>query len=551
MDEDRVEAIFPAKKSLSDMGEAIQIVKIDEDEKHSFYLDEEALKKITDDERIRDKPLCIVSLAGAFRRGKSFMLDFLLRFLNQNGSEDWLGEEQNDVPLTGFHWRGGADRDTTGILMWSKVFEVKLPCGKDVAVVLMDTQGAFDSNATVRDCATIFALSAMLSSVLVYNLTSNIQEDDLQHLQLFTEYGRLAIEDSGETPFQKLMFLVRDWSYPYENDFGLEGGKDILGRRLKVSDKQHPELQSLRKHITACFKKIDCYLMPHPGLRVATDPRFDGKLREIESSFKDHLNKFVPLLLSPSNIEIKKISGNEVKCKELVGFFKAYIDIFKGDEMPEPKNMLEATAEANNLASLSESKEIYMRGMEDVCGTEKPYVNEQVLEMEHLRIRDSALEVFNTRRKMGGEEYCLNYRKKLEQEVDEAFENFKGQNENKNIFKAANTPITLIAIAMICYVFSQIFGLFGGIMYPFANVLNLILMITFIMLGIWSYCKYTGNFSEIGASIDQVTIVVYDSALQPAFAKMAEEGTNFAARQAANRLNSTSSNPPMSVKKKQ
>ena len=33
-----------------------------------------------------------------------------------------------------------------GILMWSKVFEVKLPCGKDVAVVLMDTQGAFDSN---------------------------------------------------------------------------------------------------------------------------------------------------------------------------------------------------------------------------------------------------------------------------------------------------------------------------------------------------------------------------------------------------------------------
>ena len=43
----------------------------------------------------------------------------------------------------------------------------------------------------------------------VYNLTSNIQEDDLQHLQLFTEYGRLALEDSGETPFQKLQ-VTRD-----------------------------------------------------------------------------------------------------------------------------------------------------------------------------------------------------------------------------------------------------------------------------------------------------------------------------------------------------
>ena len=79
------------------------------------------------------------------------MLDFLLRYLSRGGSEDWLGDKDDDtVPLTGFHWRGGAERDTTGILMWSEVFEVKLPSGKDVAVVLMDTQGAFDSNRYVK-----------------------------------------------------------------------------------------------------------------------------------------------------------------------------------------------------------------------------------------------------------------------------------------------------------------------------------------------------------------------------------------------------------------
>lgn len=36
-----------------------------------------------------------------------------------------------------------------------------------VAVLLMDTQGAFDNQSTVKDCATIFALSTMTSSVQV------------------------------------------------------------------------------------------------------------------------------------------------------------------------------------------------------------------------------------------------------------------------------------------------------------------------------------------------------------------------------------------------
>ena len=204
----------------------------------------------------------------------------------------------------------------------------------------------------------------MLSSVLVYNLTSNIQEDDLQHLQLFTEYGRLALEDSGETPFQELMFLVRDWSYPYEHEYGLDGGAEILQRRLAVSDKQHPELQALRKHINACFGKIDCYLMPHPGLRVATDPRFDGKLCDIEAGFKDHLKTFVPMILSPAKIEVKKISGNAVKCKELVGFFRAYIEIFKVCKISlnynvkcchfsNLENILKNSSNYNHLALLS------------------------------------------------------------------------------------------------------------------------------------------------------------------------------------------------------
>lgn len=106
----------------------------------------------------------------------------ILQYVHHQTSNEWLGAD--DSPLDGFSWRGGCERDTTGILFWSEVFLATLPDGEKVGVILMDTQGAFDSESTVRDCATVFALSTMISSVQIYNLSHNIQEDDLQHLQV-------------------------------------------------------------------------------------------------------------------------------------------------------------------------------------------------------------------------------------------------------------------------------------------------------------------------------------------------------------------------------
>ena len=38
----------------------------------------------------------------------------------------------------------------------------------------------------------------------------NAEEDNLQVLQLFTDSGRLALEQINEKPFQKLVFLTID-----------------------------------------------------------------------------------------------------------------------------------------------------------------------------------------------------------------------------------------------------------------------------------------------------------------------------------------------------
>ncbi|XP_042838071.1 atlastin-2 isoform X2 [Panthera tigris] len=496
----------------------VQIVLAHEDD-HNFELDEEALEQILLQEHIRDLNIVVVSVAGAFRKGKSFLLDFMLRYMYNKDSQSWIGG--NNEPLTGFTWRGGCERETTGIQVWNEVFVIDRPNGTKVAVLLMDTQGAFDSQSTIKDCATVFALSTMTSSVQVYNLSQNIQEDDLQHLQLFTEYGRLAMEEIYQKPFQTLMFLIRDWSYPYEHSYGLEGGKQFLEKRLQVKQNQHEELQNVRKHIHNCFSNLGCFLLPHPGLKVATNPSFDGRLKDIDEDFKRELRNLVPLLLAPENLVEKEISGSKVTCRDLVEYFKAYIKIYQGEELPHPKSMLQATAEANNLAAVAGAREIYCKSMEQVCGGDKPYIAPSDLERKHLDLKEVAIKQFRSVKKMGGDEFCHRYQDQLEAEIEETYANLIKHNDGKNIFYAARTPATLFAVMFAMYIISGLTGFIG--LNSIAVLCNLVMGLALTSLCTWAYVKYSGEFREIGTMIDQIAETLWEQVLKPLGDNLMEE----------------------------
>lgn len=57
----------------------IQIVKTNAD--HTFELDDSALTDILLKNDVKDRSIVVISVAGAFRKGKSFILDFFLRYL--------------------------------------------------------------------------------------------------------------------------------------------------------------------------------------------------------------------------------------------------------------------------------------------------------------------------------------------------------------------------------------------------------------------------------------------------------------------------------------
>ena len=514
----------------NDKGKPVPIVVVNED--HSFTLDEEAISSILSQKDILDLPVVVISVAGAFRKGKSFLLNFLLRYLNNSTDDNWIGEA--DEELSGFSWCGGSDRVTTGILMWSKVFQLHLSSGEKVGVVLMDTQGAFDSSSTVKDCATIFALSTMTSSVQVYNLSQNIQEDDFQHLELFTEYGRLALEESSVKPFQSLLFLVRDWSYPYEYDYGLAGGDSLLNKRLELSEKQHAELQRVRTHIRSCFEDLNCFLMPHPGLAVATNPNFKGALKDITPDFKQYMLKFAPLLLATENLKTKQINGSVIKCSELVEYFRSYIKIYDGEKLPEPKTMLQATAEANNLSAVAKSRELYNEAMEAVCGSGCPFINPKILDEKHMECYDQALECFDSTRKMGGEEFSSQYRQKLMEDLNEAFENFSRTNAAKNVFRNVRTPGVFFTIGSVFYVLSGLFSFLY--LTSLSSLCYILVLVSIVCIVIWSYIQYTGQYQEAGQSLELVADFLWEVLLKNIYQTLVEQGAKQLSQEAARQI---------------
>lgn len=487
----------------------VQVVTVCKEE-HSFALDTEALARILLAPEVQDKNVVVLSVAGAFRKGKSFLLDFMLRYMYRSADENWLGGD--DEPLTGFSWRGGSEPETTGIQMWSEVFPITKSDGTEVAVVLMDTQGAFDNQSTVKDCATIFALSTMTSSVQIYNLSQNIQEDDLQQLQLFTEYGRLAMDEIFLKPFQSLMFLIRDWSFPYEYTYGFKGGKEFLDKRLQVNETQHKELQTVRDHIHSCFTNISCFLLPHPGLKVATSPVFEGQLSAVAPEFKDELKRLIPKLLHPDRLAEKEINGNKVTCRGLLEYFKAYIKIYQGEDLPQPKTMLMATAEANNLAAVATAKNQYTKSMERVCGGDLPYVAPDSLKEKHTFNLEEAIHSFSFTKKMGGQEFCDRYREQLETELEEMWQSLSKHNQSKNLFSAFRTPAVLFVLVCLLYVLSGIL-LFVGLA-TFALVCDIILGVVMMSMLTWAFIRYSGRYHQVGGAIDQAAGVFLEQATE-------------------------------------
>ena len=425
--------------------EALQIVSVGtEEDAFAFTFLEDNLNSILSQIPPGWK-VAVISVVGAFRTGKSFLLSWFLRYLHyisENkdapSSDKWYYTFQT-LGNDGFDWRGGAERNTTGIWMWKKPHFIQL-AGEKVAVLLVDTQGMFDNETTMALTASIFGLSTLLSSYQIYNVEKRIQEDNLQQLALFSEYARMAMStyekasEDTQKPFQKIEFLVRDWqNFDEEEDY--EQMQTEIEEYLEkvIADREAKDLQDTREQIRSCFEEVSCYAMTHPGMAV-TKKKYTGDVSAMDETFLNLLDRYCARVFCSESLKPKMIRGREITAVELGTYIKAYAELFaSGAHFPEAATLLEATASANNTNAVNFAMAEYKDHMNRIAGPHcSNYIKPEELKELNEQVVKESMEVFDSIATFGNQKAIDKAREQLTVSFAENFEMYNSLNDGRN-----------------------------------------------------------------------------------------------------------------------
>ena len=486
---------------------ARQIVSIGtESDSYAFTFHEEELNSILAKVPAGWK-VCVISVVGAFRTGKSFLLSWFLRYLEENcvrksvenkdiatddttqDGKKWYERVQTLNQHEGsFDWRGGTERNTTGMWMWSEPYFLPKEDGKEVAILLVDTQGMFDHETTVGLTAAIFGLSTLLSSYQIYNVDKRIQEDNLQQLALFSEYGRMAFEaeekaaamgviesdeegegsnvtkeisaervDPKKAPFQKIQFLVRDWqNFDTEDETDIDGMEAEMQAYLDhvLAERAASDLKETREQITSCFEEVSCFMMTHPGFAVVKN-KYAGDTSKIDSLFMSLLDRYCQKVFDSKSLQPKTVRGRELSAVELCTYIKSYAQMFEeiGSHFPRAETMLDATSRANNANAVTLSIASYTDKMNTVAGPQAhDYHKPEDLALFHKEARKQALLAFDGMANFGSRKAIEEARNTVLQKLEKDYDVFASLNAGRNPLLGFETYILPMAVAGISFI---------------------------------------------------------------------------------------------------
>ena len=410
-----------------------------------------------------DIPISIISIIGAFRTGKSFILNIILKFLldnantelNQININDWINQLQiipgnNDK---GFKWCNGSDSQTMGIWIWNNPIIFKHPTKGEIAFLLLDTQGLFDLNTNQQKTIMLFGISSLISSHIIYNIDKRIQEDNLQHLALFSAYGQLANDRAPESNgLQTLNFLVRDWQNFDESNDDIDNYSKIYLNKV-FNTTNYSDMNNTRNQIKNCFEKIDCSFLPHPGLK-AISSKYLGLVSDLNPKFIKHVGNFLKKVFIDTPIEIKKIAETDVSASELPSILELYIEIFKNqDGFPEAQTILDSTIKIQHNLAIDKSLNLFIKNADKICHINSEFVDADKFTSLINKNKLISLNYFDKLATLGDILIRDNSKLILIEKLEDSIKRYTELNESHKPFRFLGPymfPIMSIILSWIC-----------------------------------------------------------------------------------------------------
>ncbi|CAG7666757.1 unnamed protein product, partial [Allacma fusca] len=391
-------------------------------------------------EKAKDHPLAIISIVGKSREGKSYALNHFIRYLRSGGKDDWYQQELSAGQM--FHSSDGPDPVTMGVNIWSEPF-FHTHKEEEVAVLLLDCQGFYDRTLDTEKSAAIFALSSLLSSVLIYNVTTKLDTDVLEKIQEFSKYTALlsSTTDTQAGVKTALTFLVRDFKWTKHFSLGFHNKKQPSENIVNPGNYFHHifpnsdaagDENAILEALQACFNEIGIFLMPHPGNAFERDP--DSNEPELE--FRSSLREMVEYTLC--HLVTKQLGSEHVTGRTFQKYVKMLAQLCQNGKFPDYPTIQRETANLKNQMAITKALDAFQS--EFIKIPELTLFSEEDFKNKYQSSYNDALQLYNANKSLETKDKVL-YIEKLELQCKTYFETRMVENRNKIDKRAAELAL--------------------------------------------------------------------------------------------------------------
>ncbi|XP_059809245.1 guanylate-binding protein 1-like [Hypanus sabinus] len=355
-----------------------------------------------------EKPMVVVSVVGAARSGKSYLMNCL------------AGNNY------GFSVDSSVQAHTKGIWMWCR----SLPQRPNEVLLLLDTEGLGDpEKGDIHNDHFIYSLAVLLSSVLIYNGQRNIDQQSLQDLHFVTELSKriqMKSQPDGSDNwdfvrfFPEFVWVIRDLTLKLEINGKPMTPDDYLEHSLKLKDgeisEQDKKYNELRRCIRNNFPSRCCFALPMP-----THVNFLNDLQKLEDCDlnEDFFWKRKDLInYIHSHKRVKRLPGGQlVTGRRFAELTRAYMAMMADGILPCVEGSVARLTEVENQAAVAEALKFYDDEMKKLSESDDLTMSKLI--ENYLMNSRKAFDIF--RRRSMNDNIC-EYIQQLEEKMSSTYE---------------------------------------------------------------------------------------------------------------------------------